>query len=264
MRGARTQGDHGRSPTDERGAPGSAKPWAFIADATVRCLDALVPLLERRSFRVRTVVTGMADRARPISEADVVLIDVSSVDVDIRRRYEWWRARTGVPCIGVSTHSTSAAAIAALESGMDDYISLPMNEREFIARLRRRVGEAVDVPPGDVATRRDLGGAMIVAGGLRIDLRRLIAQRDGEIIHLSRTEWGILRALIAAGGRLLTHRALFDAVWQGREGNPQYHLRVHVANIRRKIEREPRQPELIVTHTGMGYRYAGPLPGSGA
>lgn len=260
MRGARTQGDHGRSPTDERGAAGSAKPWAFIADATVRCLDALVPLLERCSFRVRAVATGRTDKARPISEADVVLINVSGVDADVRKRYEWWRARTGVPCIGVSTHSTSAEAIVVLESGMDDYLGLPMNEREFVARLRRRLGEAVDAPPGDAVARRDFGRIMIVADGLQIDLRRLVAQRDGEIIHLSRTEWGILRALIAAGGRLLTHRALFDAVWQGREGNPQYHLRVHVANIRRKIEREPRQPELIVTHTGIGYRYAGPLP----
>jgi two-component system KDP operon response regulator KdpE len=70
----------------------------------------------------------------------------------------------------------------------------------------------------------------------------------------------VLRALIDAGGRLLTHQALFDHVWAGRTGNAQHHLRVQVASIRRKIEHDPPRPKLIVTHTGIGYRYAGPAP----
>src|SRR6185436_7660944 len=92
--------------------------------------------------------------------------------------------------------------------------------------------------------------------GLRIDLGRRVLRRDGDEIHLTPTEWDLLRAFVAAAGRTLTHAQIFRAVW-GRAGggDPQAYLRVHVANLRRKIERDSVRPTLILTEPGVGYRF---------
>ncbi|HEX6746198.1 MAG TPA: winged helix-turn-helix domain-containing protein, partial [Longimicrobium sp.] len=92
-------------------------------------------------------------------------------------------------------------------------------------------------------------------GGLTIDLARRVLTRDGGEIHLTPTEWDLLRAFVAQAGRTLTHDQIFRAVWGRSPGDPQGYLRVHVANLRRKIERDPVRPTLVVTEPGVGYRF---------
>jgi two-component system KDP operon response regulator KdpE len=79
--------------------------------------------------------------------------------------------------------------------------------------------------------------------------------RGGSEIHLTPTEWSLLRALVGNAGRVLTHEQIFRDVWGKPEGDPQSYLRVHVANLRRKIEVDPVRPELIITEPGVGYRF---------
>jgi two-component system KDP operon response regulator KdpE len=84
-------------------------------------------------------------------------------------------------------------------------------------------------------------------------------QRNGEVVRLTRIEWRLLEVLALHAGRTLTHQQLFDAVWAKAFGNPQQYLRVHVTNLRRKVERTPAAPTLIVTEPGVGYRFDGEL-----
>jgi two-component system KDP operon response regulator KdpE len=97
--------------------------------------------------------------------------------------------------------------------------------------------------------------APMTCDGLTIDLVRREARRGGELIRLTRIEWLLLQTLVSHAGRTLTHQQLFDAVWARAFGNPQQYLRVHLTNLRRKIEREPASPRLIVTDPGVGYRF---------
>ena len=82
--------------------------------------------------------------------------------------------------------------------------------------------------------------------------------REGELVHLTPTEWKILRTLAIQGGRTLTHQHIFDAVWGRAYGNPQQYLRVHLTNLRRKVEPDPSSPVLLVTEPGVGYRLEPP------
>ena len=96
----------------------------------------------------------------------------------------------------------------------------------------------------------------MIVDGLRIDLGARRIDRDGEEIHLTPTEWELLRVLVRHAGRTLTHAKLFSAVWARSGGDPHQYLRVYVAQLRRKIERDPMRPCLIITEPGVGYRFA--------
>ena len=88
-----------------------------------------------------------------------------------------------------------------------------------------------------------------------IDLIRRTVSRDGQSVHLTPLEWELLRALATNAGRTMTHRQLFSQVWSRSHGDAQQLLRVHVASLRRKLERDPVRPRAIVTEPGVGYRF---------
>jgi two-component system KDP operon response regulator KdpE len=100
------------------------------------------------------------------------------------------------------------------------------------------------------------GQGLVRIDGLEIDNASRIVRRDGEEIHLTPTEWELLRAFVRQAGRTLTHRQLFSAVWARSSGDPQQYLRVYVASLRRKLESDPVRPRLIITEPGVGYRFA--------
>ncbi|MBX5469609.1 MAG: response regulator transcription factor [Thermoleophilaceae bacterium] len=172
---------------------------------------------------------------------DLVLPDGDGVDV-CRRIREW----SELPIIVLSAVGEEREKVRALNAGADDYVTKPFGPEELVARLR-------------AVLRRAAGGESepaIEADGLVIDLAAHEVTRDGEPVRLTKTEFELLRVLACNRGRLLTHRKLLTDVWgPGYEHDTQV-LRVHVANLRRKIER-PGRPQLIRTDTGVGYRFAG-------
>jgi two-component system KDP operon response regulator KdpE len=99
-------------------------------------------------------------------------------------------------------------------------------------------------------------GSAVVVEGLRIDAAARRLEREGSEIHLTPTEWELLRVLVKNAGRTLTHAQLFSSVWARSGGDPQQYLRVYVAQLRRKIEQDPLRPRLIITEPGVGYRFA--------
>jgi two-component system KDP operon response regulator KdpE len=156
------------------------------------------------------------------------------------------RRRSKAPIVVLSARHSESEKVALLDAGADDYLTKPFSTKELLARVRahlRRSASSESEAPQVIRTR-----------GLSLDFTQRRVSRDGVDVHLTPIEWEILRSLVSQSGRTLTHRQIFDLVWGQRSGNPQQYLRVHVTNLRRKVERDPARPELIVTEPGVGYR----------
>jgi two-component system KDP operon response regulator KdpE len=171
---------------------------------------------------------------------DLMLPDIDGVEVT-RRLREW----SEMPIIVLSAVGEEEAKVRALAAGADDYVTKPFGPKELMARL------------GAVMRRAPGGGEepTVEIGGLIVDLAATMVRRGGEEIHLTPTEFQLLRALVRNRGRLMTHGALLTEVWGPAWSNDTATLRTHVANLRRKIE--PAGGErLIRTDPGVGYRIA--------
>jgi len=136
---------------------------------------------------------------------------------------------------------------ALLEAGADDYVTKPFGTAELRARVQAQLRRARMAPlPGDEGP--------ITIGELVVDTARRTVTRAGESVHLTPTEWNLLRVLIANAGRPVTHARLFHEVWGDVAGDAQQYLRVYVGHLRRKLERDPYRPRMILTEPGVGYR----------
>jgi two-component system KDP operon response regulator KdpE len=174
---------------------------------------------------------------------DLGLPDITGLEVcrDIR---SW----SSAPIIVLSARHSDREKVDLLDAGADDYITKPFSTVELQARVRVQLRRARESPLSE-------SSEPIVVGDVHIDLAKPRLTRGGDVVHLTRTEWDLLRALIKHAGRTLTHRQLFTAVWGNSFGDAQQHLRVHIRNLRRKIEPDPVRPLLIVTEPGVGYRF---------
>jgi two-component system KDP operon response regulator KdpE len=177
---------------------------------------------------------------------DLGLPDIPGVDVcrEIRRWAE-------TPILVLSARHAEAEKVQLLTVGADDYVTKPFSLPEFGARVRALLRRA--------RTPSAAARAVLQTGdGLTIDFTRRSVDRNGEVIRLTPLEWDILTALAKASARTLTHQQIFDAVWGRNFGNPQQYLRVHITNLRRKIEKDSANPQLIMTEPGVGYRFEVP------
>lgn len=180
---------------------------------------------------------------------DAIILDLGLPDADGVDVCRQLRASTSAPILVLSAHHADGEKVALLDAGADDYVTKPFSTEELQARVRAQLRRAAMLPTASDGT--------VTIDGLTIDLSRRTVHRDGSPIHLTRTEWGLLHAFLAHRGRPLTHAQLFRAVWNQPAGDPQQYLRVHVANLRRKLERDALRPQLIITEPGVGYRFTG-------
>jgi two-component system KDP operon response regulator KdpE len=172
---------------------------------------------------------------------DLVLPDGDGVDV-VRQLREW----SQMPILVLSALGDESQKVRALNVGADDYVTKPFSPAELIARLNavlRRAGGASDAPS-------------ILADGLEVDLVGHRVLRDGEELHLTKTEFDLLRALAQNSGRLMTHRTLLSEVWGPQYADDTQILRTHIARLRAKIEPgDGAAPRYIHTDPGVGYRF---------
>ncbi len=208
-----------------------------------------------------TIRSALADTATHIFEAatglqaidvaaaeqpDIILLDLGLPDIagiEVCRAIRRWAT---MPIVVLSARHSEQEKIALLDAGADDYVTKPFAPKEVAARLQAQLRRA-----------RLQGAApttLLTSGDLVIDLTKRTVARGGVPIHLTPTEWAILATLVTRAGRTLTHQQIYDAVWARPFGNPQQYLRVYVTTLRRKVEVNPADPQVIVTEPGVGYR----------
>ncbi len=208
--------------------------------------------LQSEVTRVLEAATGnqgidLANTERPaLIVLDLGLPDRAGVDVCKELR-KWSTA----PIVVLSARHSDQEKALLLDTGADDYITKPFSTIEFTARIRANLRRA---QAAQVAAQVQ----PMSIGDLTVDLNARTLRRGGTSIHLTPIEWELLRTFVTQAGRTLTHQQLFNAVWGRAFGDPQQYLRVHVANLRRKIEQDAVRPQLIVTEPGVGYRFEMP------
>jgi two-component system, OmpR family, KDP operon response regulator KdpE len=218
----------------------------LVVDDDTQLLRALRIHLSARGYEVHTAVTGKAAvRAAEEHEIDVVVLDLGLPDLDGTEVITALRAFTTVPIIVLSARADSGDKVRSLDRGADDYVTKPFGVDELMARLRAAVRRAATVPEN----------GPIDAGELTIDLAAKIIRRSGEEVHLTPTEWSLLDLLVRNRGRLVGRKQLLREVWGPVERKETSYLRVYMAQLRRKLERDPAHPEHLITEAGMGYRF---------
>ena len=206
--------------------------------------------LPAHGFRLVGAENGEEGLARAADyNPDIVLLDLGLPDMDgldVTRRLREW---SNVPIIVLSARGQEKDKIAALDAGADDYLTKPFSTGELLARIRvalRHAARLADNSPQPV----------FIVGDLRVDLAgRHVFVGDKEM-HLTPIEYKLLTVLVRYAGRVLTHQQLLKEVWGPHHTQDTHYLRVHLAQLRRKIEPDPAQPRYLLTETGVGYRFA--------
>jgi two-component system, OmpR family, KDP operon response regulator KdpE len=218
----------------------------LVCDDEPQILRALKVILRDAGYEAVPVANGeqALDSAavRPPAAAiiDLMLPDIDGIEVT-RRLREW----SEMPIVVLSAVGEEEAKVRALGAGADDYVTKPFGPPELIARLEAVLRRAQ--PEASEPT--------IVAEGLEIDLAARTVRREDEQVHLTPTEFELLRTLAQNRGRLMTHSALLSEVWGPAYADDLQVLRAHIANLRGKIE-PPEGPRFIRTDPGVGYRFA--------
>lgn len=177
-------------------------------------------------------------------QPDLVLLDLGLPDMDGSTVVTKARESNQCPILVLSIRDQESDKVTALDAGADDYLTKPFGNRELLARiralLRRGSGEAL-------TTSLKCGPFIIEAAHHRVEVA-------GKLVRLSRTEYTLLKSLVRRQGNVATHRQLVRDVWGGMYNEHALHvLHVTVSNLRRKIERDPLRPQLILTEPGVGY-----------
>jgi two-component system KDP operon response regulator KdpE len=223
----------------------------LVIDDETHIRRALSDSLAHLCERVVEAATGADGIERAASAApDLIILDLGLPDMEgvaVCREIRRW---SSVPILVLSARHTEQEKVQLLSAGADDYVTKPFGLAELVARVQAQLRRARVA--GHSAT------MPVLCDGLSIDLVHREVRRDGVPIRLTRTEWQLLQTFATHPGRTLTHQQIFDLVWAKSFGNPQQYLRVHLTNLRRKIEREPAAPRLIITEPGVGYRFVVP------
>ena len=207
--------------------------------------------LERDGFRVVPARDGEEALSRfEREQVDLVVLDLMLPRLDGLEVCRRLRAQSSVPIIMLTARGDELDKVVGLELGADDYITKPFSIREFRSRVRallRRAASPRHDPRG--------GEELITSDGLEIDLARRVVMRDGEPVQLTYVEFELLRMLAGSPGRVFTRQALLEELWGGSDYREPRTIDVHVRHLREKLERDPRQPELILTVRSVGYRF---------
>lgn len=240
------------SPKD-KGRGQGVRPLVLVVEDEESFVDALSIGLDREGFDVVVATDGSRaleefDRAHP----DLVLLDLmlpKLSGVDVCRQL---RARSEVPIIVVSAKSEEIDTVLLLEMGADDFVTKPYRLRELVARMRAVQRRRVSSEPKLDA------GATVEAGGIRLEPETRRCYVRGNEVKLRRKEFELLHLLLANSGLVLTREVLIDRVWGSDYVGDTKTLDVHVKRLRALIESDPKNPTLITTVRGVGYRFDAP------
>jgi two-component system KDP operon response regulator KdpE len=178
---------------------------------------------------------------------DVIVLDLGLPDADGVTLIRDLRTWSAVPVVVLSARGTEGDKIAALDAGADDYLVKPFGAGELMARLRAQFRRHLHQTP--------TGESAIRFGDVHIDLIKRQVERAGQVVHLTPIEYKLLTCLASQPDRVVTHHQLLKAVWGPGHAQDIHYVRVHMGNLRKKIEAQPSMPRHLLTEAGIGYRF---------
>ena len=220
----------------------------LLVDDDPGVLDVVAFMLRREGFDVAEERDGTAalDKART-DAFDIVILDIMLPGMSGSDVCRALRAESDVPILMLTARDAEIDRVLGLELGADDYVTKPFSTAELLSRVRA------------ILRRRELdratGGATVrKLGGLQIDLGRHEVSVDGDRVHLTLSEFKVLSLLAEQPERIVSRRELMQHLWASEHVGDEHACEVHISNLRRKIEKDPTQPERLVTVRGMGYK----------
>ena len=219
----------------------------LVGDDEPAILRAVQTNLARHDFQVGIAASGQeALQAIERFHPDVLVLDLGLPDmegVDVIRAV---RAHSSLPIVVLSAREAERDKVQALDLGADDYLTKPFGVDELLARVRVALRHAARPPQGTAPVFR--------TADLEVDLERRRVTVSGREVHLTPTEYELLKALVTHANKVLTDRMLLQQVWGSAYGDEAHYLHVYVARLRKKLEPDPQAPRYIGTEPGVGYR----------
>ncbi len=208
--------------------------------------------LKNQGYKITTASTGNDGLSLAASLCpDLILLDLGLPDIDgidVINRLRTW---SGIPIIVISARSNEHEKAKALDSGADDYITKPFGTIELMARIRTSLRHSNQMQ--DITS---IQPKPYHCGNLTVNFENHVVTLNGQIIHLTQIEYKLLTLLAKNSGKVLTYTYIMEKIWGPYTDNNNQILRVNMANIRRKIEKNPATPEYVFTEIGIGYRMA--------
>lgn len=226
------------------------KPLILVVEDDTAVRNLITTTLKAHDYRFLTAGNGESAILEASSHnPQIVLLDLGLPDMDGVAVIERIRSWSNMPIIVISARSEDSDKIDALDAGADDYLTKPFSVEELLARLRvtqRRLAAAAVSGPGQEA--------VFTNGKLKVDFAAGCAFLDGQELHLTPSEYKLLCLLCKNVGKVLTHTYITQQIWGRSWDNDVASLRVFMATLRKKLEKEPGSPQYIQTHIGVGYR----------
>jgi len=201
--------------------------------------------LQGSGFDVRLASTGnegviMAASERP----ELIILDLGLPDMDGREVLKKIREWSSVPVLILSVRNGETDIVSCLDAGADDYLVKPFRTGELLARARTALRHRLTKEEKEVFTNRILS----------VDLSARTVKRSNELIKLTATEYALLALFVRNAGRVLTHKFILEQIWGPAHAEEAQYTRVYVGSLRKKIEKDPANPKIILTESGIGYR----------
>ena len=224
----------------------------LVAEDESALRDFISRNLRARGYTVTEAENGLEalalwERENP----HLIILDIMMPRMDGLEVCKRIRERSTAPIIALTALDAEADKVAALDIGVDDYLTKPFGIEELLARVRAALRRSQWL--GDQAA----PGAKWF-GPLMVDVEGRVVRREGVEIRLTPTEFALLAQLVAHAGKVLTHRQLLQRVWGPEYGDEPEYLRVYMQRLRRKLEADPATPRYLLTEPGVGYRFAAP------
>jgi two-component system KDP operon response regulator KdpE len=223
------------------------KPLILIIEDDAQIRRFLRASLDAEGYRLQEAVTadeGLAQAAA--RQPDLILLDLGLPDRDglevIQKIREWGK----ISILVLSARGQEKDKIAALDLGADDYVAKPFAVGELLARIRAALRRSITRPEG--------ADSIVRFGAVEVDLEKRLIRVNAQEVHLTPNEYKLLQVLIQHAGKVLTQRQLLNEVWGPQHTEQAQYLRVYIAQLRRKLERDPARPKYLQTEPGVGYR----------
>jgi two-component system KDP operon response regulator KdpE len=221
------------------------KPLILLVEDDPQIRRFLRAALDAEDYRLIEAVTAEDGSAQAAArQPDLILLDLGLPDRDgldvIRGVREWGK----IPILVLSARGQEKDKIAALDLGADDYVAKPFAVGELLARIRAALRRSTAAAPGTI----------VRFGAVEVDLDKRVVRVDAQEVHLTPNEYKLLQVLIQHAGKVLTQRQLLNEVWGPQHTEQAQYLRVYIAQLRRKLERNPARPRHLHTEPGVGYR----------